>query len=105
LFLNNFLNAGPLEAVSANAYAVAYSATIWLNEVEITIGSMNDDGARGLGGAKKNDLALEWSSKLFLFSAWLIARLVIDLHVYRGVGIRSWISDGACAMTKPCCSR
>src|SRR5271166_5926222 len=81
LLAGDLLQARPLEAVAADADAVAKSPIVRLNEVEEALARVDDDRARRLRGAKEHFLLFVGASQLLLFQRRNHARLVDDVHV------------------------
>src|SRR5271157_1417979 len=81
LLAGNLLQARPLEAVAADADAVAQRAVVRLHEVEEALAGVDDDRPRRFVGAEEHFLLLVGAAELLFLRRGLVARLVDDIHV------------------------
>src|SRR5262249_22667591 len=71
----------PLKAVPAHSYPIAYRSVVSLNEVEVSIGRIDNDGAGGLVGAIEYDLPLIGRRQLLLARIRHKPRLIVDRNL------------------------
>src|SRR6516225_6970023 len=77
----DLLQAGPLEAVAADADAVAKRPAVGLDEVEEAVLGVDDDRARRFRAAEEHFLLLVGASELLFLRRRLVAGLVDDIHL------------------------
>src|SRR5208337_877087 len=81
LLAGNLLQPGPLEAVAADADAVAQRAVVRLDQVEEALFGVDDDRAGRFVGAEEHFLLLVSAGELLFLRLRLVTRLVDDIHV------------------------
>src|SRR5580693_825859 len=105
LLARYLLQAGPGEALAADADAIAKRPVVGLNQVKEAAFGVDNDRARRFGGAEEHLLLLVSARELLLFRRRLIAGLVNDIHLVlargRGSGARARESRESRAKRKP----